>query len=76
MWERENELAVRKTNLYCCEAVRLYGMTIREVVRGRELAGSEKWLIETAHSREYAPISPGVAYIRVAGEIKTGAHRS
>ena len=63
--------------LYCCEAVRLYdGMTIREVVRGRELAGSE-----TAHSREYAPIiTPGVVnskYIRVGEwEIKTGAHRS
>ena len=54
-------------------------MTIREVVRGRELAGSEKWLGETAHSREYAPITPGVVnskYIRVGGEIKTGAHRS
>ena len=66
--------------LYCCEAVRLYGMTIREVVRGRESAGSKKWLGETAHSsvkipyhklkRECAPITPGVVnskYIRMGG---------
>jgi len=54
-------------------------MTICEVARGWELAGSKKWLGETAHRREYAPITPGVnsKYIRVVGGgIKTGAHRS